>query len=76
MEANLFQKVVADAALDAGAELRFVRKLTQAEDHPIGAAFSRKVFTSKGWCVKRYKKTPAHAGVFFRLIMQSPPQSH
>ena len=39
MEANLFQKVVADAALDAGAELRFVRKLTQAEDHPIGAAF-------------------------------------
>jgi 23S rRNA (cytosine1962-C5)-methyltransferase len=39
MEQNLFQKVVADAALDAGRELRIMERLNQAPDHPIGGAY-------------------------------------
>jgi len=32
---DLFHKVVADAALDAGRSVQFLRKLSQAEDHPV-----------------------------------------
>lgn len=39
MEDNLFQKIVADAALDAGRTGRITRRLTQAPDHPVGLAF-------------------------------------
>jgi len=39
MPAELFQKVVADAALDAGREALFVERLSQAPDHPIGSAY-------------------------------------
>lgn len=39
MPADLFQKIVADAALDAGRPLRFTKHLTQAEDHPIASPF-------------------------------------
>ena len=39
MEDALFQKIVADAALDAGRTGRIVRRLTQAPDHPVGLAF-------------------------------------
>lgn len=39
MEDNLFQKIVADAALDAGRTGRIVRRLTQAPDHPAELAF-------------------------------------
>jgi 23S rRNA (cytosine1962-C5)-methyltransferase len=39
MEDNLFQKIVADAALDAGRTGRIVRRLTQAPDHPVELAF-------------------------------------
>ena len=39
MEHNLFQKVVADAALDAQKDMVFVEKLTQAQDHVIGSAY-------------------------------------
>lgn len=35
MDANLFQKVVADAALDAKREGRIIERLHQAGDHPI-----------------------------------------
>ena len=35
MEASLFQKVVADAALDAKRDVYFVERLQQAGDHPI-----------------------------------------
>jgi len=35
----LFQKIVADAALDAGREASIVRYLWQASDHPVGLAF-------------------------------------
>lgn len=39
MEQNLFQKVVADAALDAGRELRIMERLNQAPDHPIAGEY-------------------------------------
>lgn len=35
----LFQKVVADAALDAGRDAQIIRYLGQAADHPIGLQF-------------------------------------
>ena len=39
MEQNLFQKIIADAALDANRDMVFVEKLTQAQDHVIGSAY-------------------------------------
>lgn len=39
LEADLFQKVVADAALDADVEARILARLTQAPDHPVLTSF-------------------------------------
>ncbi len=39
MEESLFQKVVADAALDARREVYFVKRLQQAADHPISSNY-------------------------------------
>jgi 23S rRNA (cytosine1962-C5)-methyltransferase len=39
MEASLFQKVVADAALDAKRKVYFVERLQQAADHPISSNY-------------------------------------
>ncbi|MCL1119023.1 class I SAM-dependent methyltransferase [Shewanella seohaensis] len=39
MPADLFQKIVADAALDAKREIQFIERLSQASDHPIASAF-------------------------------------
>jgi 23S rRNA (cytosine1962-C5)-methyltransferase len=39
MSTELFQKIVADAALDAGREARIVRRLAQAADHPTLLSF-------------------------------------
>ncbi|MBV7314105.1 class I SAM-dependent rRNA methyltransferase [Shewanella sp. NIFS-20-20] len=39
MPADLFQKIVADAALDAKRDIQFIERLSQASDHPIGGAF-------------------------------------
>ena len=36
---DLFQKIVADAALDAGVEAKIIQYLTQGPDHPIGLNF-------------------------------------
>lgn len=35
MPADLFQKIVADAALDAGRTIKIIERLTQATDHPV-----------------------------------------
>ncbi len=48
MEDSLFQKVVADAALDAGRDCLFIEKLSQASDHPI-ASFYPEGHYLKGW---------------------------
>lgn len=39
MEADLFQKVVADAALDARMPAKIVRHLNQPDDHPVALSF-------------------------------------
>jgi len=39
MPVDLFQKIVADAALDAGREAQIIRRLTQAADHPTLLSF-------------------------------------
>ncbi|WDE14116.1 class I SAM-dependent methyltransferase [Thalassomonas haliotis] len=39
MESNLFNKVVADAALDAGKNLYYVERLHQAADHPVASSY-------------------------------------
>ena len=39
VSADLFQKIVADAALDAGREARILHFLSQAPDHPVGSNF-------------------------------------
>lgn len=39
MPMELFQKIVADAALDAGCEAQIIKRLTQAADHPIALNF-------------------------------------
>ena len=36
---ELFHKVVADAALDAGRELQFLSRLGQAPDHPVASSY-------------------------------------
>ncbi len=36
---DLFQKVVADAALDAGREVQILQRLGQAPDHPVSLSF-------------------------------------
>ena len=39
LSAELFQKVVADAALDAGREVQFIERLGQAADHPVASCY-------------------------------------
>lgn len=39
MESNLFNKVVADAALDAGKSVYYLERLSQAQDHPVASFY-------------------------------------
>ncbi len=39
MSSDLFQKIVADAALDAGKNIKIIERLSQATDHPVLGAF-------------------------------------
>jgi len=39
LETTLFQKIVADAALDAGREAKIIGFMGQAQDHPVGLPF-------------------------------------
>lgn len=52
VDADLFQKVVADAAVDAKVEAQVVEKLTQAKDHPISLNYPE-AFYLKGLVVKK-----------------------
>lgn len=51
LESELFQKIVADAALDAGREARIVRRLSQSEDHPVHLAFPEASYLKGLVCV-------------------------
>ncbi|WP_337008724.1 23S rRNA (cytosine(1962)-C(5))-methyltransferase RlmI [Pantoea sp. AS142] len=39
MATDLFQKIIADAALDAGREMQFIEQFRQAADHPVIASY-------------------------------------
>jgi 23S rRNA (cytosine1962-C5)-methyltransferase len=39
MSSDLFQKIVADAALDAGREVKIIERYSQAPDHPVGVNY-------------------------------------
>lgn len=39
VDQGLFQKIIAGAALDAGIDLQFIEKMTQASDHPVLSSF-------------------------------------
>lgn len=39
MDNALFQKIIADAALDAGRHVQFIERFEQAADHPIDSAY-------------------------------------
>ncbi len=39
IDMSFFQKIVADAALDAGVDARIIRRLSQSPDHPTNLAF-------------------------------------
>ncbi len=39
MPATLFQKILADAALDAGCDIQFIEQFRQAADHPVIATY-------------------------------------
>lgn len=39
MSSDLFQKIVSDAALDAGREVRIIKRYSQASDHPVSTNF-------------------------------------
>ncbi|WP_111977798.1 class I SAM-dependent rRNA methyltransferase [Algibacillus agarilyticus] len=51
MEESLFQKIIADAALDANRNGIFIEKLGQAKDHPIGLAYPEGYYL-KGFVVR------------------------
>ena len=52
MDSALFQKIVADAALDAGCDARIIRKLDQAGDHPTRLSFPEGYYLKGLLCQK------------------------
>ncbi|CCN84076.1 Ribosomal RNA large subunit methyltransferase [Vibrio nigripulchritudo SFn27] len=51
MENDLFQKIIADAAVDAGRSVKFVERFEQAADHPVDTAYPEG-FYLKGFACK------------------------
>lgn len=41
---ELFQKIIADAAVDAGRNLKFIEQLRQAQDHPVSSNFPESMY--------------------------------
>jgi 23S rRNA (cytosine1962-C5)-methyltransferase len=48
---ELFQKIVADAALDAAKDARIVRHLRQAPDHPTALCFPEGLYLKGLVCI-------------------------
>jgi 23S rRNA (cytosine1962-C5)-methyltransferase len=51
VKADLFQKIVADAALDAGCDAQVIRTLDQPADHPVALSFPESAYL-KGLLVR------------------------
>jgi 23S rRNA (cytosine1962-C5)-methyltransferase len=52
VDAALFQKIVAGAALDAGADVQIIKQLTQATDHPVALNFPEGAYLKGLVCYK------------------------
>ena len=52
ISADLFQKIIAGAALDAGVDLRIVRQLHQDRDHPVAVNFPEGAYLKGLMCIK------------------------
>ncbi len=52
IDESFFQKIVADAALDAGVDAQIVQRLTQAPDHPTHLAFPEGTYL-KGLVIRK-----------------------
>jgi 23S rRNA (cytosine1962-C5)-methyltransferase len=52
IDANLFQKIIASAALDAGVEAQIVEHLSQAPDHPVALNFPEGAYLKGLVCTK------------------------
>jgi 23S rRNA (cytosine1962-C5)-methyltransferase len=53
IDASLFQKIVAGAALDAGVDANIVEHLAQGGDHPISLHFPEGAYLKGLVCIKR-----------------------
>ena len=53
IDAGLFQKIVAAAALDAGADAQIVEHLSQAPDHPISLHFPEGAYLKGLVCIRK-----------------------
>ena len=53
IDAGLFQKIVAGAALDAGVEAQIVEHMSQAADHPVALYFPEAAYLKGLICYKR-----------------------
>jgi 23S rRNA (cytosine1962-C5)-methyltransferase len=53
VDADLFQKIVASAALDAGVDARILEHLEQAPDHPVALAFPEGTYLKGLICRKQ-----------------------
>jgi 23S rRNA (cytosine1962-C5)-methyltransferase len=53
VDAGLFQKIVAGAALDAGVEAQIVERLSQGADHPVSLHFPEGAYLKGLVCLKR-----------------------
>jgi 23S rRNA (cytosine1962-C5)-methyltransferase len=53
VDAGLFQKIVAGAALDAGVEAQIIRYLSQASDHPVLLHFPEGAYLKGLVCLKK-----------------------
>jgi len=53
IDAALFQKIVAGAALDAGVEAQIIEHLSQASDHPISLHFPEGAYLKGLVCIKK-----------------------
>ncbi len=49
---QLFQKIVSDAALDAGVNISIVEKMTQGPDHPINIFYPESAYLKGLLCIK------------------------
>ena len=53
VDAALFQKIVASAALDAGVEAQIIEHLSQDADHPVALNFSESLYLKGLICVRK-----------------------